>query len=199
MCWVYTSSVCRHCQPLPGFPSLVSLTVFSVLFTKKDFHVFLLNLLGKGKIGEELTFQCLFWSHAGDIYSCWHWLLYQAIHIFVGAIWNWRKKKGKLGLRCRWEDSKQERHWQQLCTGGGWIATAVSFNKSGREGRMREMDLRFWEIHRLGPYLIVQSQYVLVNKWALQVAQRKDSKNTRKVHWIRVAEKICIPKDNQGK
>jgi len=40
---------------------------------------------------------------------------------------------------------------------------------------MQGMDLRFWEIHKPGPYLIVQSQYVLVNKWALQVEQRKDS------------------------
>lgn len=41
---------------------------------------------------------------------------------------------------------------------------------------MQEMDLRFWEIHRLAPYLIVQSQYVLVNKWALQVRQKKERK-----------------------
>lgn len=43
------------------------------------------------------------------------------------------------------------------------------------DGRAQEMDLRFWEIHRLGPYLIVQSQYVLVNKRALRVEQRRDS------------------------
>lgn len=29
------------------------------------------------------------------------------------------------------------------------------------------MDLRFWELHRLGPYLVVQSQNVLINKWTL--------------------------------
>lgn len=29
-------------------------------------------------------------------------------------------------------------------------------------------NLHFGEIHSFGPYLIVQSQYVLVNKWALQ-------------------------------
>ena len=42
------------------------------------------------------------------------------------------------------------------------------------------MDLRFWEIHRPGPYLIVQSQYVLVNKGALQVEQRGDTKEKHK-------------------
>lgn len=40
---------------------------------------------------------------------------------------------------------------------------------------MQEMDLHFWEFHRLGPYLVVQSQYVLVNKRALQVKQEKES------------------------
>jgi len=45
---------------------------------------------------------------------------------------------------------------------------------------MRVIDSRFWEIHRLGPYLIVQSQYVLVNKRALQVEQKKRNENHRK-------------------
>ena len=44
---------------------------------------------------------------------------------------------------------------------------------------MQEMDLRFWEIHKLGPYLIVQSQYVLINKGALQVEQRRDSEKNK--------------------
>lgn len=35
------------------------------------------------------------------------------------------------------------------------------------------MNLRFWEFHRFGPYLVVQSQYVLVNKWALQEEQER--------------------------
>lgn len=42
-------------------------------------------------------------------------------------------------------------------------ATAVSSN----EAEDTE-DLRFWELHRLGPYFVVQSQDVLVNKWALR-------------------------------
>lgn len=62
------------------------------------------------------------------------------------------------------------------------------------------MDSRFWEIHRLGPYLVVQSQYVLINKRALQVKQKKAVKNTRKEHWITtVPGKIWIPEDSQAK
>lgn len=37
-----------------------------------------------------------------------------------------------------------------------------------------ETDLRYWELHRLGPYLVVQSQYVLVNKGALHREGRKN-------------------------
>lgn len=33
---------------------------------------------------------------------------------------------------------------------------------------MQEMDLPFWELHRPSLYLIVQSQYVLINKRALR-------------------------------
>lgn len=55
--------------------------------------------------------------------------------------------------------------------GNSWNITAASVNK------VEEMDLRFWELHRLGPYLIVQSQYVLINKWALQVDRWKNTSN----------------------
>lgn len=41
---------------------------------------------------------------------------------------------------------------------------------------------RFRKIHRLGLYLIVQSQYVLVNKWALQVEENKNNNKNKKKH-----------------
>lgn len=57
---------------------------------------------------------------------------------------------------------------------------------------MQEMDLHFWEIHRLSPYLIVQSQYVLINKRALQVEQRKDSEKHKEdaLNYYRVRENL---------
>lgn len=54
--------------------------------------------------------------------------------------------------------------------------TAVSFHEADEREGGRERDLHFWEIHKLGPYLVVQSQYVLVNKRALQVEQSEKHK-----------------------
>lgn len=42
---------------------------------------------------------------------------------------------------------------------------------------MQEGDLRLGEIHSLGSYLIVQSQYVLIDERALQVEQRRERKH----------------------
>lgn len=52
----------------------------------------------------------------------------------------------------------------------------------GLEGTL-ETDLHFWELHRPGPYLVVQSQYVLVNKRAL-----RGRKNNSKAHRVTAPE-----------
>lgn len=49
-----------------------------------------------------------------------------------------------------------------------------------KNGWNNKKNSRFRKIHRLGLYLIVQSQYVLVNKWALQVEENKDNNNNIK-------------------
>lgn len=111
---------------------------------------------------------------------CWHWLLRQAVHISVCASAK-RKKHKRKQRKCSYSQQLQ------LWTG----ATLLSFlinRKKEEGGGLKEMDLRFWEIHKLGPYLIVQSQYVLVNKWTLQVEQRKGSENHKEgadnKHWL---------------
>lgn len=46
-----------------------------------------------------------------------------------------------------------------------------------------ETDLRFWELHRPGPYLVVQSQYVLINKWALHRQAEEKQKQGKLTRW----------------
>lgn len=55
--------------------------------------------------------------------------------------------------------------------GGLWLAEnrhAAEVQGAGEGNRREAKDLPFWELHRLSPYLIVQSQYVLINKRALR-------------------------------
>lgn len=84
------------------------------------------------------------------------------------------------------ERSAQYNGWQQLWAGGGRYIIAVSSNEAEEKEGTLETDLRFWELHRLGPYLVVQSQYVLVNKRALR--GRRGRKNNSKAHWITAPE-----------
>lgn len=57
----------------------------------------------------------------------------------------------------------QIKAWHR-CDDGGWNVSAFS-------SRTQSTHLRFRVFHGLCPYLVVQSQYVLVNKRALQVRQ----------------------------
>lgn len=96
------------------------LSVFAVLSSHKDLHVFLepfRQRLDKGSAvscecvhaaDAPICFFCACFDHIKVTFTvCWHWLLCKAIHIFVGAISVTEKKKNIFSFVAEMEDGTQ--------------------------------------------------------------------------------------------
>lgn len=97
-----------------------------------------------------------------------------------------------------------------------WWRSSSYLGKKNRRRRFRDrvadegelkwrwwllINLRFWEFYRLGPYLIMQSQYVLVDEGTLQEEQKKggeNHKNTRARWRLRISDDLQTTETNNS-